>query len=163
MTTNIRPVDRSDLGYLIALNGAAVPAVNHLGQADLERLLAMSPYCRVAEQDGAPAGFMLGFEAGADYESINYRWFSARYDRFAYVDRIVIDANNRGRGLGSALYDDFERWARARDTPWLGCEVNLRPPNEPSLAFHRSRGFIHAGEQDTEGGAKTVTLLLKAL
>jgi predicted GNAT superfamily acetyltransferase len=26
-------------------------------------------------------------------------------------------------------------------------EVNLEPPNEPSLAFHRRRGYVEVGQQ----------------
>lgn len=163
MAINIRPAQDSDFDYLMVLNESSVPEVNHLEAADLAKLLAMAPYCRVAEQDGEEAGFLLGLEAGADYASVNYRWFSARYDRFAYVDRVVIDAANRGQGLGTALYADFERWARERGAPVIACEVNIRPPNEPSMAFHLGCGFVQVGKQGTEGGSKTVALLVKEL
>jgi predicted GNAT superfamily acetyltransferase len=40
-------------------------------------------------------------------------------------------------------------------------EVNLDPPNEPSLAFHRRRGFVEVG-QDTATGHR-VSLMTKEL
>jgi hypothetical protein len=40
----------------------------------------------------------------------------------------------------------------------LTCEVNLRPPNEGSLRFHRRLGFREVGRQETPYGA-LVTLL----
>ncbi len=43
--------------------------------------------------------------------------------------------------------------------PVLTCEVNVRPRNEPSLRFHHSIGFREVGQQDTDGGNKTVSLL----
>lgn len=163
MSIRIRNADADDFDYLMVLNESSVPEVNGLDGPALEKLLAMAPYCRVVEQDGEDAGFLLGFEAGADYQSVNYRWFSARYNAFAYVDRVVIDAANRGQGLGTALYEDFEAWARERGAPRIACEVDLRPPNEPSRAFHLARGFKEVGMQETEGGTKTVTLMLKDL
>lgn len=163
MSIRIRKPDADDFDYLMVLNESAVPEVNGLDGPALEKLLAMAPYCRVVEQDGEDSGFLLGLEAGADYASVNYRFFSARYEAFAYVDRVVIDAANRGRGLGTALYDDFEAWARERGAPRIACEVNLRPPNEPSRTFHLARGFEEIGTQETEGGSKTVTLMVKEL
>ena len=41
--------------------------------------------------------------------------------------------------------------------------MNLRPRNEVSLAFHDTMGFTSVGEQDTEGGAKTVVMLARTL
>jgi predicted GNAT superfamily acetyltransferase len=163
MATRIRNAVDSDFDYLLVLNESALPEVGHLEAADLEKLLAMAAYCRVIEQDGEDAGFLLGLEPGVDYNSVNYRYFSTHYDRFAYVDRIVIDAANRGQGLGTAMYDDFEAWARERGAPRIACEVNVRPPNEPSRAFHLARGFVQVGEQAAEGGKKTVALLVKEL
>lgn len=163
MSSDIRNARAGDFDYLMVLNESSTPEVNHLESAALKKLLAMASYCRVAEQNGEESGFLLGLEAGADYQSVNYQWFSARYDAFAYVDRVVIDAANRGRGLGTALYNDFEKWARERGAPRIACEVNLRPPNEPSRAFHLARGFEEVGLQETEDGDKTVTLMIKEL
>ncbi|HET6724416.1 MAG TPA: GNAT family N-acetyltransferase [Gammaproteobacteria bacterium] len=163
MTIRIRNAEPSDFDYLMVLNESSVPEVSALDEAALEQLLTMARYCRVVEQDGEDAGFLLGLDAGADYQSVNYRWFGARYDAFAYIDRVVIDAANRGQGLGTALYDDFEAWARECGAARIACEVNVRPPNEPSRAFHLARGFEEVGTQETEGGGKTVSLLIKEL
>ena len=35
----------------------------------------------------------------------------------------------------------------------------MRPRNEASLLFHHSIGFREVGQQDTDGGNKTVSLL----
>ncbi len=41
----------------------------------------------------------------------------------------------------------------------LLCEVNTRPRNDTSLAFHEAWGFKPVGEQDVAGGSKTVMML----
>ena len=64
--------------------------------------------------------------------------------------------------MGAALYADLARHLPG-DCPVLTCEVNLRPPNLESLAFHRKLGFEPVGEQETGGGAKRVCLLVKSL
>ena len=51
----------------------------------------------------------------------------------------------------------------AGSTPWLLCEVNVRPLNAGSLRFHHRIGFTEVGQQDTDGGRKTVSLLAKPL
>ena len=90
--------------------------------------------------DGQTAGFVLVFGPGTDYDSANYRWFSERYGtQFHYLDRIVIDDRFRRRGLASAVYDAVEETAQPRER--LVLEVNIDPPNEPSLEFHRRRGY----------------------
>lgn len=43
------------------------------------------------------------------------------------------------------------------------CEVNIRPPNPESLAFHDRQGFVEVGTQETEDGRKTVSLRAKSL
>ena len=107
------------------------------------------------DRTGAFAGFCLTMAPGADYESLNYQWFSSRYEEFTYLDRIVVSSASRNEGLGAALYAELE--LRIAGTPrWLLCEVNVKPLNEGSLRFHRRIGFTEVGQQDTEGGTKRV-------
>src|SRR3546814_16650657 len=80
----------------------------------------------------------------AAYASDNYRWFTARYDDFVYLDRIAVDSSARRAGVGGALYDALDALASERRVPAL-CEVNLVPRNDPSLAFHATRGFECVG------------------
>ncbi len=142
---------------MVALNEAAIPAVTPMSAGDFEF------YGRVAERFvviGDGAGFLILMGPGVDdYESPNYRWFSERYDDFCYVDRIVVADGERGSGLGRALYEFAVD--RAGERPLLA-EVNLRPRNDVSLAFHDAFGFEQVGTQDVEGGAKEVAMLCRS-
>ena len=158
----IRAVSIHDLSALRYLNEAAVPNVNALALADLDWFRTHAPYFRVIDGPAGPVAFLIALIAGLPYDSPNYRWFSRHRDRFAYIDRIVVAASARGQGLGQALYGDLEEFARPFATI-LACEVNLRPANPDSLRFHERFGFVEAGRQETEGGAKEVVLLEKRL
>ncbi|HSH41227.1 MAG TPA: GNAT family N-acetyltransferase, partial [Arenicellales bacterium] len=73
-----------------------------------------------------------------------------------------VGEDHRRAGFGQALYADLLAWAEGR-TPRLACEVNTRPANEPSMRFHRQLGFEPVGIQDTDGGRKTVSLMIREL
>ena len=160
----IRDLHTDDLVAALELNNAAAPALNELDLAELTRLAGLAAHGLAAEIPGAGGlvGFCLAFEPGADYESLNYTWFSRHYESFTYLDRIVVDPTLRSRGLGAALYAELEVRIDGR-TPWLFCEVNVRPLNAGSLRFHHRIGFAEVGRQDTDAGRKTVSLLAKAL
>jgi len=147
---------------ILDLNEAAIPAVNSLDLTDLEQLAAQSSYFRVALFEGEVVGFLLMLSSGASYKSINYQWFSEHYEHFAYVDRIVIDAHMGGKGIGRKFYADAIN-ELAGTHQRICCEVNIKPRNEASLAFHDALGFAEVGQQDTEAGSKRVSLLSREL
>ncbi len=159
----LRDAVAADLQAIHAINQANVPAVGSITFAELEWYFAEAAALRVAEIDGVVAGFLLALRPGLDYSSLNYAWFSTRYADFYYIDRVAVGDEWRRRGVGRALYADVEAYARAASAPLLACEVNLRPRNDVSLAFHEAQGFVEVGQQDTDGGDKTVVMLVRNL
>ena len=155
---NIRETIADDLPAVLALNNSSIPALNELDADEIERLLGMASLALTAEVDGAFAGFCITFPPGVEYASLNYGWFSRKFDDFVYLDRIAVDPAYRRYGIGRGFYERVvERFTGVY--PHLLCEVNVRPRNEPSLLFHHSIGFREVGQQDTDGGNKTVSLL----
>ena len=158
----LRDYDERDLDRLVAVNDAAYPAVPLTPAAELAELIAMSSVVVVVD-DGSAAGFVLGMPPGLAYQSENYLFFSSRARElgtsFVYVDRIVLAAHLRGRGLGPQLYAAVFAEARRVGADEVLCEVNIEPPNPGSLAFHTRLGFVEVGRQSTKGGANLVSLL----
>ncbi|HVR43075.1 MAG TPA: GNAT family N-acetyltransferase [Thermoanaerobaculia bacterium] len=158
----IRPVRTADLPRLVEMNNAVVPDVNPLELDAMRRFAETSPWFRIAELDGAPAGFVVVLRPDADYASLNFRWFRDRYADFVYVDRIAVDAAARRRGLARALYDDVGAFALECGAPMICAEINLEPPNPASIDFHRRRGFEQVGTLDHDEG-KRVVMMVKRL
>lgn len=148
----------------LALNNSNVPEVNGLEAAELARLHGFAMVALGAIDAGDLVGFCLVYGQDEDYASLNYRWFSERYTDFAYLDRIAVAAPARRFGVGRALYSGvFAALAERPSVTTLCCEVNIRPRNEGSLRFHHGLGFAEVGQQETDGGAKTVSLMTVSL
>ena len=159
----------ADRPRLLELNDESVQMLSELDEQRLEFILELAQRSLVAELDGEIAGFAIAIAQGTGYDSDNYRWFSHRYERFLYLDRIAVDAARRRHGVGGALYDAMEATAAASGR--MVCEVNVEPLNEVSLAFHarprlsrggppRARDGPHRGA--AEQGASGLRGLLSA-
>lgn len=136
---------------MLALNERFVNLLSPLDENRLKQLLDWDARAEIICWDSAFAGFVITFVAGSAYDSVNYRWFAQGYapdnTEFGYLDRIVLDPVFRRRRLGSAVYDELEGRAGRVFT----LEVNVEPPNEPSLAFHRARGYTEVHRQESSG------------
>jgi predicted GNAT superfamily acetyltransferase len=73
----------------------------------------------------------------------------------------VLAQRLQGQGIGPRLYDAVEEAARAEGASEITCEVNVRPANPGSLAFHARLGFVEVGRQETKGGTTEVALLAR--
>jgi hypothetical protein len=151
----------SSLGdKLLALNNAHAQELSWLEPARLKQLMREAFYARrIGELDA----FLIAFDQDADYDSPNFLWFRDRYQRFVYVDRIVVAAAARGRGYAQSLYFDLFEQAALAGHERVVCEVNSSPPNPGSDAFHAAMKFEEVGSADIHGGAKTVRYLARAL
>jgi predicted GNAT superfamily acetyltransferase len=143
--TALRPITAADHASVLAWNEANVELLAPLSEERLLELLDQGEGV-IIEEDGAAVGFVFTFLAGSAYSSPNYAWFAARHEAFLYLDRVVVDSSVRRTGVGGRVYDLIERRA-AEVGPVMCLEVNLDPPNEPSLAFHRNRGYVEVGQQ----------------
>ena len=159
----IRPAIAADFPAILALNAAWVHFLSPLDAARLRLLHAQAAYHRVAEIDGRVGAFLLAFREGAAYDSPNYLWFAQRYSEFLYIDRIVVDPEQQGRGLGARLYDDLFAYAQIAGVATVTCEFDLDPPNPGSQKFHARFGFREVGTQWLAGGKKQVSLQARAV
>jgi len=154
----IRSFTADDVHLVLALNNANVPELNELDAAEVRRLAELAEVALVAEVDGSFAGFCWVIGPGQPYASLNYGWFGRQYDQFVYLDRIAVHPDFRRYGIGRGFYETVVQQFTGT-WPILLCEVNVRPRNEASLQFHHTIGFREVGQQDTDGGTKTVSLL----
>ncbi len=161
MTLSLRDAREADLDQLLGMNNAAGAAILPIDGSRMRHLFREAAYFRVAQIDDHLAGFLIGLDAGADYDSSNYGFFSQRYPAFTYIDRIVIAAAYRGVGLGRVFYADVQSYAEVR-SPWLACEVMLEPRNDAVVLFHGTYGFQEVGQHCMPGG-EHVSLLAKEL
>lgn len=162
-SARLRTATSADLAAICRINEAAVPAVGSVPASRMAWFLEQALAFPVVEVDGEVAGFVLALPPGLPYASENYAWFSARYDDFCYIDRLAIDVGHRRLGFARRLYEAVTGRAVEAGHPRIACEVNLRPHNAESLAFHAAMGFHEVGQQETEGGSKRVSMLVREL
>ena len=145
---------------MLALNNAHAEELSLLDADHLKRLI---DHAFLALSVGEGDAFLIAFDQDAAYDNPNFNWFRERLDGFVYVDRIVVDARARGRGFARRLYDELFRRARQAGHDRIVCEVNSRPPNPASDAFHADLGFVEMGAGVIHGGAKSVRYLSRRL
>ena len=149
----LRNLTDADLERVLEINHANVPAVGGATADHLSGLVASSSIAVVSLVDGEVAGFCIVLGPDADYDSVNYLWFMEHHPTAMYLDRVAFDARFHGQGLGSEMYAEVDRLIRLEQPTATGLtlEVNVDPPNEPSLAFHRKLGFSEVGRQMSAG------------
>ncbi|MDO7868038.1 GNAT family N-acetyltransferase [Nocardioides jiangxiensis] len=123
-----------------------------LDHEGLALLVKQSDHALVLEDDGDIAGFVITLPPGAVYDSSRYDWFEARLDDYVYLDRIVVARAHRRKGVARRLYDAVEA-----DLP---VALEVYDTNEPSLEFHRLRGYRQVGELEHAG--RTNLMMVRA-
>jgi predicted GNAT superfamily acetyltransferase len=154
----IRDAALADFESILQMNAESEHYLNRLTIDFLRSLHAEASYHRIALIDGDVAAFLIAFREGAAYCGEHYRWFGAHYARFLYVDRIVVRRKYQRRHVGSSLYQDVFTRARSAGVHCVACEIDVKPPNETSIEFHRRFGFREVCQRSAEAGAKTVSL-----
>lgn len=155
----IRPIRACDYDFVLKTNEDNVEVLSPMDQKKLEYFEKNAELFLVAEVDFEPAAFIICMREGIEsYESENYRWFNSHYDRFIYIDRIVINENFRKMGLGRKLYHAVFSYAKSIGVSTVTAEIDTVPYNETSLKFHKAMGFSEVGMQVVRGGSVEVSL-----
>lgn len=152
----LREAMPADFDAILALNQASVHFLSPMDRSRLATLHQMAAYRRVIARDGCVRAFLLAMREGSAYDSLNYRWIAERFDRFLYIDRVVIAGEMQGQGLGRMLYADLVSFARGTGVTTLTCEVDEDPPNPVSQRFHAAFGFRPVGHQRVGAAGKRV-------
>lgn len=156
----VRRLQPGDLTEALLLNNANVPAVNALDAAEARPVAQVRHRRSCRGGPGRPRRLLPGLCNGR----------GLRQSQLPLVLRAVHGlrlprphrCGHRARrlGVGNALYDGvFDTLAAHPSISTLCCEVNVRPLNDGSLRFHHRLGFREVGQQETDGGAKTVSLM----
>ena len=154
----LRTARASDFDRIVELNAVEVAHTSPMDRARLAALAEASSYCKVATLNEEVVAFLIALASTATYVNDNFHWFLTRYDRFLYVDRIVVSAAHFGHRIGSRLYEDLFEFAHAQELERVTCEYNIEPPNEASRAFHDRFGFSEVATQWLDNGKKRVSL-----
>lgn len=131
----VRPVAGDDLSAVARLLGElGYPTTPEQVRDRLARVADDESYAAyVAEVDGEVAGF-LGLQRGWLYEQ----------DRpYARMLTLVVDARVRRRGVGAALVEFAEQWARERGAYTLMLTTSVR--RAEAHLFYESMGFSRTG------------------
>ncbi len=158
--SSISRVSQADEAAILALNNEHAAELSWLEADRLSFLLGEAFYAR---RIGDLEAFIMTFDQDANYDSPNFLWFRERYERFVYVDRVVVAAHARGRGHARGLYQDLFEHAQRTGHTMVTCEVNADPPNPASDAFHAALGFAEVGGAWIHGGEKSVRYYVRQI
>jgi predicted GNAT superfamily acetyltransferase len=150
-----------DDAAVLALNNAHARDTSALTPAGLAALRSQA-FVAVGVGRGGDA-FLIALAETAAYDNPNFAWFKARFDRFAYIDRVITAPHARGRGHARALYKQLFAHTAATGRSLVVCEVNAEPPNPASDAFHAVLGFELIERCAVPAQHKVVSYLVKHL
>jgi predicted GNAT superfamily acetyltransferase len=113
------PITPASLPAILALNNAHARELSWLEMPKLEHLVGQA---FLAIRAGEADAFLIAFDQDADYDSANFLWFRARYPRFAYVDRVAVSEQARGKGIARLFYQTLFDKARGAGHTVIACE-----------------------------------------
>ncbi len=145
---------------LLALNNAHARETSLLTGERFDQLIGAA---RIALSWAPAAALLLAFEQSDEYDGTHFLWFRSRFERFIYIDRVIVAEAYRRRGLGRLLYTELFRRAIRLGHTRIVCEVNVQPPNPTSDRFHAALGFEEVGQATVDQGAKVVRYLSASL
>ena len=144
---------------LLALNNHFATELSPLDSAKARHLVRHAFMARAIGEDA----LLIAFDQDAPYDNPNFRWFQEHYDRFIYIDRVVVTPVRQGWGWAGVLYESLFARAREKGHVRIACEINLDPPNLRSEAFHAGLGFEAVGQAILPDAGKTVRYFCKPI
>jgi predicted GNAT superfamily acetyltransferase len=161
--TGARALQRRDSAQVLAINLVCRPGVAPLDQQELSRLMSLPHEHLVAARGNELVGYLLAFQHDAPYDGEEFLAFRGLLTApYLYVDQVAVAAGLRHSGIGRCLYQEISSVARRRGLGLLCCEVNIRPANQGSMAFHEQLGFSPVTRLATRDG-REVQLMTKTL
>jgi GNAT superfamily N-acetyltransferase len=121
----LRRCRRADRAAVLVVDGRAFPPFWRLDESGLQDALDATPVARfrVATLEGEVSGYAICGRSG----------------RRGYLQRLAVDPDRQGHGLGAALVIDGLRWMRRRGVG--RAVVNTQDSNEAALALYERLGF----------------------
>jgi predicted GNAT superfamily acetyltransferase len=144
---------------LLALNNDFAAELSVLDTAKARHLVRHAFMARAIGEEA----LLIAFDQDAPYDNHNFRWFKERFDRFVYVDRLVVTPRHQGGGWAKLLYQSLFARALERGHASVTCEINVDPPNPRSEAFHTGLGFEAVGQAILPSAGKTVRYFCKTI
>ena len=137
------------------INQQQVPKVGSVSLQEFINLIKISDISYGFIKKGICLGFVICLRENTNYQSINYNFFQKRHNKFFYIDRIAIANKYQSSGIGSILYNKLLSIKVKFNIP-ICAEVNIDPPNESSINFHRKHGFSEITECTLKEGYSVV-------
>lgn len=145
MDYKIEIAKKEDYNEIIRLNKEVVHYTSEMDLKLLEEIISESFVCLVCKKSDEVVAFLISLNENKDYQSPNYKWFSERYDKFVYIDRVVVSPSHSKKGIGSKLYKELFRLSKKEGYNKILAEINIKPANDISLNFHKKFNFKEVG------------------
>lgn len=132
----IRRASPGDAGAMAAL-AAELAQSFAFSQPDFDRtfpeLLARADSCLlVADDAGVGVGYLLGFRHLTFYANGPVGW----------VEEVLVRDGHRGRGVGRALMEAFERWAAEGECALVALATRRAAPFYRALGYQDSAAYL---------------------
>ena len=162
MQTRIRHATINDRDSILTINRSALNGVSEMDNAYYDLLVAESAIFHVIEVNEEIVGYVCALAHEAAYDGEEFLWFRKHITgNFLYIDQLAISKPYRYKGLGKKLYSDLEKLSTHMNITTLVCDVNYKPFNTESQAFHRRLGFVELNRMPTRN--MVVSLMAKKL
>ena len=148
--TLAKPPSEKEVEEMHVINQENVPELGGLSELeDFWARVNWSEVIFVYKYEDVIKAFVLCMREGQTYNSPNYEYISNRFNKFLYVDRIAVQEQFRRKGIAEKIYTKVIDKGKENDLDIL-CEVNTKPSNKTSMAFHNKMGFEEIGTNDFE-------------